>query len=63
MIYQILMWLFLFLTLLGVVYSWSHTFRISYYETLLERYEKEIGIKLPVNYTKVKNDFWFWVKC
>jgi len=62
MIYEILMWCFLFFALLGIVFNWSKTFKVSYYETLLERYENEAGLKLPDNYQKVKEDFWYWVK-
>jgi hypothetical protein len=51
-----------FFALLGMVFNWSKTFKVSYYETLLERYESEAGIKLPNNYQKVKEDFWLWVK-
>lgn len=45
------------LSIMGVVQSCSQTFKISYYETLLERYEAEIDIKLPKNYRRIKVAF------
>lgn len=60
--YEFLMWFFLLFAIVGIVFSWHHTFKIAFYETLLERYQNEAGIKLPEDYNKVKNDFWMWIK-
>lgn len=36
--------------------------KISFYESWLERLDRDAGIKLPKVYDKVKNDFWMWLK-
>lgn len=60
--YEILMWVFVVLWVIGAITNYRKTFQVSYYETMLERYEKEVGIKLPKSYQKVKNDFFVFLK-
>ena len=60
--YQILMWCFLFIAVIGMFSGWRKTYQVSYYETLLERYQNEAGIKLPDNYWGVKKDYWMWLR-
>lgn len=53
---------FIFLVLIMVVQGCRKSFQIGYYETLLERYELEVGVTLPPKYHQVKFDFWVWLK-
>ena len=48
-------------SLIGLVISWSSTFKIAYYETVIEGFMIDTGIELK-EYHSVKNDFWRFIK-
>ena len=49
-------------TVIGLVRSWSATYKIAYYETWMERLRDEAGIALGTSFDSVKNDFWKFLK-
>ena len=47
---------------IGLVRSWSATYKIAYYERWLERLRDEGGIAIGTAFDSVKNDFWKFLK-
>ena len=49
-------------TIIGLVRSWSATYKIAYYERWIERLRDEGGIAVGTAFDSVKNDFWKFLK-
>lgn len=49
-------------TVIGMVRSWSATFKIAYYEKWIERLRDEGGVAIGTAFNSVKNDFWKFLK-
>ncbi len=52
----------LVITFVGLVRSWSASFKIKYYETWLERLRDEMDVGIGTAFKSVKNDFWRFLK-
>lgn len=50
------------MVVIGIVKSWSATFKIAYYEKWIERLRDEGGVAIGTAFDSVKNDFWKFLK-